>query len=125
MSKTAKGKSNARSEPNKNLADEIPDKDEKSNDDDIRTTMGEKATPEQAEKAAAESICPCGNEVTTHKCRLCGAVKTINAVTGNVIWMRNGRVVKAFRDDKDAYIKMAIKHGIPRENWPKRFREEV
>lgn len=75
------------------------------------------------EKMAAEAICPsCGKEVPTHKCRFCGAVKTINNVSGNVIWMKNGRLVGAFRDERDAYIKMARQHGIPEKKWPKKFR---
>lgn len=73
-------------------------------------------------KMMAESICPCGKEVLTHRCRFCGAVKTINSVSGNVMWMRNGRLISAFRDEKQAYIRMAEKWGIPKENWPEKFK---
>ena len=78
---------------------------------------------EQGRKSTAEAICPdCGVPVATHKCRLCGATKSISDVSGNVIWMRNGRVVAAFRDARDAYIKMAIRYGIPETEWPEKFR---
>lgn len=70
-----------------------------------------------------ESLCPtCGVEVPSHKCRLCGAVRTVNQVSGNVIWMRNGRVVRAFADEKAAYVQMAKQYEIPEDRWPKRFR---
>lgn len=73
----------------------------------------------------ANAICPtCGKLVEGHKCRLCGAVKTINSVSGNLIWMRNGRLVRAFHDEKQAYIQMAKLHGISEEEWPKEFRED-
>jgi len=36
--------------------------------------------------------------------------------------MLNGRVVAAFRDEKDAYVKMALRSGIPESEWPQRFR---
>ena len=71
-----------------------------------------------------ESLCPkCGVPVPTHKCRLCGSVRTINQVSGNVIWMKNGRVVRAFIDSKHAYVEMAKAHNIPKEEWPKEFRD--
>jgi len=76
------------------------------------------------EKLDAEAICPtCGKPVETHKCRLCGATKSINAASGNVIWMRNGRVVAAFQDSKTAYVNMATRHGIPRDEWPEQFKK--
>jgi hypothetical protein len=59
-----------------------------------------------------------------HKCRFCGVTKTINQVSGNAIFMRNGRIVSAFTDEKTAYVQMAQKYQIPQEMWPKRFREE-
>lgn len=72
-----------------------------------------------------ECICPsCGKAVETHKCRLCGAVRTINPVSGNEIWMKNGRIVAAFEDSKQAYVRMAIKYEIPKEQWPEQFRED-
>lgn len=73
----------------------------------------------------ADSICPsCGVVVSDHKCRLCGARKTINSVSGNVIWMRNGRIVPggAFQDDKAAWVDMALRYNIPRNEWPEKFR---
>lgn len=74
------------------------------------------------EEEKSDAICPsCGVEVKGHRCRLCGAVKTINSVSGNLIWMKNGRIVKAFRDEKQAYIKMAEKWGISKDKWPKKF----
>jgi predicted ATP-dependent serine protease len=72
-----------------------------------------------------ESICPsCGadGDVIEGKCRKCGARKTINQVSGNVIWMRNGRIVRAFEDERQAYVRIAEQYGIPREQWPEDFR---
>lgn len=74
-------------------------------------------------KIVNNAICPsCGVEVENYKCRLCGARLTINSVSGNAIWMRNGRVVSAFEDEKKAYIEMAKRYGIPVERWPEQFR---
>lgn len=70
---------------------------------------------------AIPAICPCGKPVDTHRCRFCGAVKTVNSVSGNEIWMRNGQVVAAFQDSKTAYVEMAQKWGIPKERWPPEF----
>jgi hypothetical protein len=76
------------------------------------------------EKVVAEAICPaCGKPVLDHKCRLCGATKSINSVSGNVIWMRAGRVIVAFEDERQAYVRMATKFGIPEKDWPERFRK--
>lgn len=72
---------------------------------------------------AIPGICPCGKPVDTHRCRFCGAVKTVNAVSGNEIWMRNGQLVAAFRDSKSAYVEMAQKYGIPKDRWPVEFRD--
>jgi hypothetical protein len=75
------------------------------------------------QKMAAEAICPkCLEPVDGHMCRFCGATKAINDVSGNVIWMLNGRVVAAFRDERAAYVQMAERSGIPRGTWPERFR---
>jgi hypothetical protein len=69
------------------------------------------------------AICPaCGVEVEEYKCRLCGARLTINSVSGNAIWMRNGRLVSAFADEKKAYVEMAKRYGIPEKRWPEQFR---
>jgi len=76
----------------------------------------------QKEKAPTY-ICPyCGNIVEGHKCRICGAIRTVNPVSKHVIWMKNGRVLAAFNDEKSAYTRMAEKYGIPKEKWPKEFR---
>lgn len=74
------------------------------------------------DKIVAEAICPtCGVGVSTHRCRLCGATKNISSVSGNMIWMRNGRIVAAFTDEKKAYVNMAKRYGIPENEWPKKF----
>lgn len=70
---------------------------------------------------AIESICPCGQPVEGHRCRLCGAVKTVSSVSGNVIWMRNGRIAAAFQDSKRAYVEMAERWGVPKDRWPREF----
>lgn len=73
---------------------------------------------------AADAICPtCKKLVEGHRCRLCGATKTINQVSGNLIWMRNGRLVAAFHDEKEAWLEMATQYGIPRDQWPEKFKE--
>jgi methionyl-tRNA synthetase len=79
----------------------------------------------KAPEKEIEGICPgCGKEMGEYRCRFCGTTKTINQVSGNVIFMRNGRIVSAFTDEKAAFIQMAIKHNIPQEQWPKQFKEE-
>jgi predicted amidophosphoribosyltransferase len=88
---------------------------------DMEQTLNNSKSDE--DKMAAEAICPtCGKPVPTHKCRFCGATKSINSATGNVVWMKNGRVVEAFQDAKQAYIKTAIRHHIPESEWPEKFR---
>jgi hypothetical protein len=78
----------------------------------------------EAKKQTPEFICPsCGKPVETHKCRLCGATRTVSQVSGNIIWMKNGRVVAAFDDEKQAYMRMAKQYGIPEKDWPERFKD--
>lgn len=86
----------------------------------VQTVSDAGETVEQ--KMAAEAFCPkCLKLVEDHRCRLCGATKAINDASGNVIWMLNGRVVAAFRDERAAYVNMAERCGIPRSEWPERF----
>lgn len=67
----------------------------------------------------------CKEELSPERmCRLCGATMQISEVSGNIIWMRNGRVVAAPQDEKDAWVKMAKAHWIPESEWPERFRGE-
>jgi hypothetical protein len=88
-----------------------------------KKTVSEEIPDNASEFIGSESICPtCGRGVATHRCRLCGATRTVSSVSGNVIWMRNGRVVAAFADEKQAFIKMAMHYGIPETEWPKKFR---
>jgi len=77
----------------------------------------------KAKRVEDYAICPgCGEKVETHRCRLCGAQKAINPVSGNEIWMRNGRVVDAFKDSKIAFMRMATQYGIPEAEWPDKFK---
>jgi len=77
----------------------------------------------QTEQGEAQGICPaCGVVIRQHRCRLCGATQSINQVSGQVIWMRNGRIVEAFQDSKRAWTEMAIRYGIPKDEWPEKFR---
>ena len=70
-----------------------------------------------------DALCPtCGKPVEGHKCRLCGATKTVNQVSGNIMWMRNGRLIAAFHDEKKAWVAMAEAHGIPQDQWPEKFK---
>ena len=84
------------------------------------------APPNEADVAAAQkagvAICPCGTEGVDYRCVNCGATRHINSVSGNLTWMRNGRIAAAFHDERAAYIEMANEHGIPRERWPEQFR---
>ncbi len=71
----------------------------------------------------ADVLCPtCGKVVEGHKCRLCGATKTVNQVSGKIMWMRNGRLVAAFHDEKAAWLRAAREHNIPRSEWPEKFK---
>ena len=71
------------------------------------------------------SICPmCGKQVETHRCADCGCTKTINAVSGNVMWMKNGRLIVAFHNEKQAYINIAEKYNIPKNKYPKKYLED-
>lgn len=83
--------------------------------------MAKKRISKDEKKVDMDAICPCGKEVVGHKCRFCGATKTINSVSGNLMWMRNGRLISAFRDEKQAYVEMAKKWGISKSRWPKKF----
>ncbi len=91
----------------------------------LKTMFGDQDdehTEEETVKLKAEAICPkCGVVVDGHRCRLCGSTKTISSVSGNVIWMKNGRVVAAFRDTKLAYVQMAKRYNIPKTEWPAKF----
>ena len=70
-----------------------------------------------------DAMCPtCKKFIASHKCRFCGAVRTVNNVSGNVIWMKNGRVVKAYNDSKAAFLEAAKTHDIPKELWPEEFK---
>lgn len=75
---------------------------------------------EAAEKEG-EAICPCGTEKVVYRCNSCGATRHLNPVSGHLAWMRNGRLVSSFHDEKDAYVSMAGKWDIPKERWPKEF----
>ena len=55
-------------------------------------------------------------------CRSCGATRQLSQVSGNVIWTRGGKVVAAFQDEKDQWVAMATRNGIPEDDWPERFR---
>ena len=79
--------------------------------------------PATTSEYQADLLCPtCGKPVEGHKCRFCGATKTINQASGNVMWMRNGRLVAAFHDEKAAWQKVAQQHSIPESEWPEKFR---
>lgn len=57
-------------------------------------------------------------------CRQCGATRQINPLSGNVMWTRGGRILAAFQDEKDQWVKMAKRNGVPEADWPERFRTE-
>ena len=75
--------------------------------------------------AAGDRCYPCGGVLEGRDiCRLCGARREINRSTGNVIWVRNGLLVAAFEDERQAYIAMAQRNKIPVERWPAKYRPE-
>jgi hypothetical protein len=49
-------------------------------------------------------------------------MRQINLSTGNIIWVRNGKVVAAFDDEKEAYRASAKRNGIPMERWPDKYK---
>jgi hypothetical protein len=51
----------------------------------------------------------------TTQCPACGAFKDINTISGNTIWMRNGRVVFAAEDIKEQQI-AAEARGFKKKN---------
>ena len=75
----------------------------------------------KAAEQANEALCPCGQEDVGYRCPKCGATKHVNPVNGNVTWMRNGRIVRAFHDERSAYGEMATAYGIPKDRWPQQF----
>ena len=82
-----------------------------------------KTEGKKTKEEMSDAICPtCAKPVEGHRCRLCGATKAINDVSGNVIWMRNGRLICAFADARRAYVQMAIRCEIPKELWPEEFK---
>lgn len=65
----------------------------------------------------------CGGDLDDEKvCRSCGAAMQVSQVSGNIIWVRAGRVLAAFQDEKDQWVKMAKRCNIPEADWPERFR---
>ena len=65
-----------------------------------------------------ERLCPaCGTAVYTHRCLGCRATVEVQPVNGMVVWMRNGRLVRAFRNEHKAYVEVATKMGIPSSEW--------
>lgn len=67
---------------------------------------------------------PCGEEMKDLiRCTKCGAERQISQTTGNVIWMRRGRLISAFQDEKEAWIEMAKRWKVSRELWPDRFKD--
>lgn len=76
-----------------------------------------------SEEITAEALCPsCGKGVITHKCELCGATKNISPISGNVVWMRNGRIVEAFINTKESYVIIAKRFGIPENEWYEKYK---
>ena len=74
-----------------------------------------------------DGICPSCGIVVPGRCRLCGARMTINSVSRQVIWMRNGRIVKGgmFKDVVHAWREMANQWEIPRGQWPKEIQDAL
>lgn len=65
----------------------------------------------------------CGGPLNDESmCRHCGAQRQINKSTGNVIWVRRGKLVAAFDDEREAYRAMAKANGIPYEKWIEKYK---
>ena len=69
--------------------------------------------------------CPgCGAAVVLPKCTACGAEQRVNPASGNIMWLRRGRVLAAFEDEKAQWEAMAARYGIARGDprTPEKFR---
>lgn len=61
--------------------------------------------------------CPaCDEYLIDNKCRLCGMEKTFSNTSGNVIFMRKGRVYSAPQDESDAIERMHENYPQTKEN---------
>ena len=68
--------------------------------------------------------CPsCEKAIRGLKCDSCGAEMSINQNSGNVIWMRRGRVILAPDDKKEQWIKHAEAWAVEKDQWPDEFKE--
>jgi hypothetical protein len=57
-----------------------------------------------------KSICPsCGDSVDVYRCGTCGTTKSTNPISGNIVWMKNEKIVAAFKDAKSAHLKTTKK----------------
>ena len=81
-------------------------------------------TIEEPMLETGDSICPACGVAVDYRCRLCGATKSINSVSGNVIWMRNGRLIAGFKDEKQAFLNMAERWNVPESLWPDKFKPD-
>lgn len=64
----------------------------------------------------------CGGTLDEERtCRACGTAMQVSQTSGNIIWVRGGRVLAAFQDEKDEWVKMARRCQIPEADWPERF----
>ena len=69
--------------------------------------------------------CPfCKKIMDPPKCRSCGAEQKLDESTGNVIWMRRGRLLAAPADEKAHWEQHADKHGIEKDDprYPEKFK---
>ena len=63
----------------------------------------------------------CGKAgLVDNKCRLCGVEKRI--IRDLLTWIRDGKILKCFQLEKEAFIQMARGQGIPEEEWPEEYR---
>lgn len=48
----------------------------------------------------------CGKEMDSLACGFCGAEKKLNKTSGNLLWMKNGRVISAPVEEEEARERM-------------------
>lgn len=63
----------------------------------------------------------CNGILDGNRCRLCGAERMMTE-EGSVMWIRDGRVIAVPEDEKKQWVAMAERNGIPRDQWPEKFR---
>jgi hypothetical protein len=65
----------------------------------------------------------CKSELADNVCPNCGLERTFSP-DGNIMWWRGGRVIAVPQEEKEAWVRMAKRSGIPEEDWPEKYRDK-